>query len=784
MIWIKFRASLLAYLRDMSNQAALPDLEAMASKWSLLDHAQEWSDFSQSTEQQPHQWTSSVVFEGMHCTACAINIEEALMSVPGVKSAQISAASHRGRVVWSDEQTQPSDWMKAVAQLGYRTLPANDALANEVRREDARKMLWRLGVAGLCMMQVMMYATPVYMSEPQDIAPDMVQLLRWASWVLSLPVLFFSCMPFFKTALRDLKQRKISMDLPVAIGMLVTFVVSTLGTFEPQGPFGAEVYFDSFTMFVFFLLTGRWLELRLRDKTAGALEAVMNRLPDAVHRKTRVGEWETVTLRHLRVQDVIQVRPGEAFAADAQIVAGETQVDEALLTGESRPLARALGERVLAGSLNLTATVEVQVTTLGKQTRFGQMVALMESASVSKPGMALLADRLAKPFLWGVLIMAALAAAWGWQYSPSHALMVAVSVLIVTCPCALSLATPAAMLSTAGALAKAGVMLRSLQALQSLAKVDTVIFDKTGTLTNEDFSLQHMTTRDGIKPKHALAWAAALAHHSLHPVSRSLVRAGGDMVISAFVLENIKEFAGQGVQASLRVAAENSVEVRKELRLGSAAFCDVQPQHSDVLQASLSDQAGWLATFEFAETPREEANTTLRALEGMGLRIRILSGDGQGSVSQLASRLNIAEVMGSCSPEEKLKQVKLEQAQGHCVAMVGDGLNDGPVLAGADVSFALGQALPLAQSKADFVFMASNLKPLVATILLSKQTMQIVRQNLVWAAVYNFSCVPLAMLGYLPAWLAGLGMACSSLGVVLNAMRLSKTIQFETQGNA
>ena len=784
MIWIKFRASLLAYLRDMSNQAALPDLEAMASKWSLLDHAQEWSDFSQSTEQQPHQWTSSVVFEGMHCTACAINIEEALMSVPGVTSAQISAASHRGRVVWSDEQTQPSDWMKAVAQLGYRTLPANDALANEVRREDARKMLWRLGVAGLCMMQVMMYATPVYMSEPQDIAPDMVQLLRWASWVLSLPVLFFSCMPFFKTALRDLKQRKISMDLPVAIGMLVTFVVSTLGTFEPQGPFGAEVYFDSFTMFVFFLLTGRWLELRLRDKTAGALEAVMNRLPDAVHRKTRVGEWETVTLRHLRVQDVIQVRPGEAFAADAQIVSGETQVDEALLTGESRPLPRALGEHVLAGSLNLTATVEVQVTTLGKQTRFGQMVALMESASVSKPGMALLADRVAKPFLWGVLIMAALAAAWGWQYSPAHALMVAVSVLIVTCPCALSLATPAAMLSTAGALAKAGVMLRSLQALQSLAKVDTVIFDKTGTLTNEDFSLQHMTTRDGIKPEQALAWAAALAHHSLHPVSRSLVRAGGDMGSSAFVLENIKEFAGQGVQASLRVAAENSVEVRKELRLGSAAFCDVQPQHSDVLQASLSDQAGWLATFEFAETPREEANTTLRALEGMGLRIRILSGDGQGSVSQLASRLNIDEAMGSCSPEEKLKQVKLEQAQGHCVAMVGDGLNDGPVLAGADVSFALGQALPLAQSKADFVFMASNLKPLVATILLSKQTMQIVRQNLVWAAVYNFSCVPLAMLGYLPAWLAGLGMACSSLGVVLNAMRLSKTIQFETQGNA
>jgi len=688
-------------------------------------------------------------------------------------------------VVWSDEQTRPSDWMKAVAKLGYRTVPANDALANEIRREDARKMLWRLGVAGLCMMQVMMYATPVYLSEPKNMAPDMVQLLRWASWVLSLPVLFFSCMPFFKTALLDLKQRKISMDLPVAIGMLVTFAVSTLGTFEPQGPFGAEVYFDSFTMFVFFLLTGRWLELRLRDKTAGALEAVLNRLPDAVYRKNTEGRWEIITLRQLRVEDVIQVRPGEAFAADAQIVEGETQVDEALLTGESRPLARGIGEHVMAGSMNLTATVQVRATSLGKQTRFGQMVALMESASVSKPSMALLADRVAKPFLWGVLILAAIAAAWGWQYSPSHALMVAVSVLIVTCPCALSLATPAAMLSTAGALAKAGVMLRSLQALQALAKVDTVIFDKTGTLTNEDFSLKSISTRPGVLPAQALTWAAALAQHSLHPVSRSLVRAQTHLQSNAFKLENVKEFAGQGVQATWRETLTSSnLEVRQELRLGSRSFCGLSPIQVDVLQTSLSDQDGWLATFEFDETPRPEAASTLRALEAMGLRIRILSGDGRASVSQLASCLKVNNAMGECSPEEKLKQVKLEQAAGHRVAMVGDGLNDGPVLAGADVSFALGQALPLAQSKSDFVFMTNDLKPLVATFQLSRKTLQIVRQNLAWAAVYNFSCVPLAMLGYLPAWLAGLGMACSSLGVVLNAMRLSKIIQFETEESA
>jgi Cu2+-exporting ATPase len=219
------------------------------------------------------------------------------------------------------------------------------------------------------------------------------------------------------------------------------------------------------------------------------------------------------------------------------------------------------------------------------------------------------------------------------------------------------------------------------------------------------------------------------------------------------------------------------------LRLGSAAFCGLPSTQQEVLQACLSDEDGWLATFEFSEALRSEAEPTLRALEKMGLRIRILSGDGQASVSQVAQRLGIQDAIGTCSPEEKLRQVKLEQSLGHCVAMVGDGLNDGPVLAGADVSFALGQALPLAQSKADFVFMASDLKPLVTTFQISRKTMQIVKQNLIWAGVYNFACVPLAMLGYLPAWLAGLGMACSSLGVVLNAMRLSKTIGFELEGN-
>jgi Cu2+-exporting ATPase len=296
--------------------------------------------------------------------------------------------------------------MQAARRAGYPAVPANDAFANDRRKAELRKAVWRMGVAGLCMMQVMMYAWPAYVAEPGDLTSEMARLLRWASWVLTLPVMLFSCGPFFTNALRDLRQRQISMDLPVALGMLITFLVSTAGTFEPDGIFGGEVYFDSLTMFVFFLLTGRWLELRLRDRTAGALEALMNRLPDSVERRLDSGDFERVAVRRIGAGDVIRVLPGEAFPADGRVLEGQTLADEALLTGESRPVPRGQGEEVIAGSHNLTAAVLVQVERTGTQTRFAQIVALMDEASSTKPQIAQLADRMARPFLIAVLVAA------------------------------------------------------------------------------------------------------------------------------------------------------------------------------------------------------------------------------------------------------------------------------------------------------------------------------------------------------------------------------------------
>jgi Cu2+-exporting ATPase len=617
----------------------------------------------------------------------------------------------------------------------------------------------------------MMYAYPAYTAHPGDLTLEMEQLLRWASWVLSLPVMLFSCGPFFSNAWRDLRRGSVSMDLPVAIGIAITFGVSSIGTFEPASVFGKEVYFDSLTMFVFFLLTGRWLELRLRDRTAGSLEALMNRLPESLERLNVQGIFQRVATRRLQVGDLVRVHPGEAFAADGILEQGQTLVDEALLTGESHALYRGPGDRVVAGSHNLSSSVQVRLQAVGEQTRYAQIVALMQSASTTKPATAAMADRLAKPFLIGVLFAAALSCLWWWQTDPERALMVAVAVLVVTCPCALSLATPAAMLAAAGNLARGGVMVRNLRALEALSEVDVVVFDKTGTLTKEGMAIGRVEVRSGISVAQAVQMAAALAAHSLHPVSKALVAASRlpQYQAASWVCESVHEQVGDGLEGK---AAQDG---RSEpLRLGSNAFCGLDSAPDGDLRVHLSDAQGWLASFEMREQLRLEAAQTVAALAHAGITVHLLSGDSAESVKRIAQALGIENALGACSPSAKLAALRGMQAQGHKVLMVGDGLNDGPVLAGAHVSIAFGHAVPLAQAQSDFVVLGERLLSVVHAVQLARKTMSVVRQNLWWALLYNAACVPLAVAGLLPAWLAGLGMACSSLVVIVNALRLNR----------
>ncbi len=723
------------------------------------------------------------MLEGMHCAACALTIEDALRAVPGVLQADVSAATRRARVVWRPDHVQPSQWMQAVRKAGYHAMPAMDAFAREQRLRESRRALWRWLVAGFCMMQVMMYAWPAYVAQPGDLTGEMEQLLRWASWVITLPVVVFACGPFFASALRDIRLRRVSMDLPVALGMAITFVVSTAGTFDPSGIFGKEVFYDSLTMFVFFLLTGRWLELRLRDRTAGALEAVMNRLPDSVERREADGGFVRVATRRLVAGDTIRVLPGEAFPADGRITSGNTHADEALLTGESTPVSRPVGSNVTAGSYNLQAPVEVLVEGTGGQTRFAQIVALMESASLQKPRLAQLADRIARPFLVVVLVAALFAAIWWWPSDPGHALMVAVAVLIVTCPCALSLATPVAMLTAAGTLARHGVLVRNLQGLEALAGVDTIVFDKTGTLTHDGMALGAVHPCAGWSAQEALEVAATLAAHSMHPVSRALVAAASlrdDARDTRWMAANAMEEAGMGLTATLSDAT--GARATGAMRLGSAVHAGVASRDTPTaLQVVLSGQEGhgaWveIARFDLIEDLRKEAASVVRVLAHSGIAVQLLSGDRTAAVQRVALQAGISNAQSECTPQDKLVAMQSLQAGGHHVAMVGDGLNDGPVLAGAHVSFAFGRAVPLAQSRADFVVLGDSLALVPQTLLLARRTLRVVRQNLVWAACYNALCIPLAVVGWMPAWLAGLGMALSSLLVVLNAARLSRDL--------
>ena len=732
-----------------------------------LDDASEQSEFTIPVESVSGTLCESrLVVQGMHCAACADAVEAAILRQPGVVGAQVNAATRRVTVTWDRDQTQASTWAQAAAHVGYRLLPAQAASRQDGVVADQRMALWRLFVAGFCTMQVMMYSWPLYIADPGTISPDIERLLRWASWWLSLPVVLFASAPFFTSAWRDLRLGRVGMDLPVSVGIVVTFVVSTAATYEPSGPWGQDIWFDSLTMLVFFLLGGRYLEAKARTRTAGALDALLTRLPESCERQTPSGDWERVSARRLQLGDVVRLAAGQSFPGDGVLVSEAATVDEALLTGEALPVERVMGDALIAGSRNLRGWVTMRITAIGQTTRFAKIVALMERALTEKPRLAVLADRIAGPFLLAVLALSGAVAWYWWGEDPTRALSSAVAVLIVTCPCALSLATPAAMLSATGALAREGVLVQRVQALETLSRIDTAVFDKTGTLTSERAQLVSVLTRDGLTPEHALALGAQLAQGSAHPLSQALVACAPVQPTVDWCAWT--ELAGRGVEASDAHG--------QRWRLGALAWCEAEvPQaYPQAVHVGLADGQGWLATFVFDEALRADALQTVQALQQQGWGVHVLSGDHAGAVGRVAALLSVDSHAFGASPEGKTQAIERLQTQGHRVLMVGDGLNDAPVLSQADVSVAMGTGAALTQTQADVIVQSARLTDVLVLHGVAVRTMRVVRQNLWWALGYNVVAVPLAASGWMPPWVAGLGMAASSLVVVVNALRLRR----------
>ena len=745
---------------------------------------------------------SSLQLAGLHCAACSGIIEQALGRVAGVHMARVSAAAERATVCWDPDLTRPSALIAAVRRAGYDAVPDAAAPARALRLQLQRQALWRLFVAGFCAMQVMMFATPSYVAAAGELSDEMRRLLNWGAWMLTLPVMAFSATPYFAGAWRALRTRTIGMDVPVALGIAITFIASTGATFEPDGIFGHEVYFDSLTMFVTFLLGARWLELRSRQHAAETLERALARLPETAWRVAADGGVSAVSVQRLHVGDQVRVPLGQAFPADGVLEQGDTQADESLLTGESAPVPKRMGDSVVAGSSNVGAPVLVRVLRVGGDTRLETIVSMMRSALTQRPAAARVADRWAAPFLWAVLLLAAGAAAVWSVIDPSRAVWVAVSVLIVTCPCALSLAAPATLVAAARGLARRGVLLQRLDAIEVLATAQHIFLDKTGTLTEDRLQCSAVlltpgAVAQGYTEASVQALAASLASWSTHPASRAVADLQPGQTDSGD-WQQVHEVPGQGLgaqdaegrawrlgqahwagaQAPLPDDAQAPLraDAQAPLRAGAQAPlpADAQAPLPADARLVLSCDGRLLAGFVLEEVLRPGAEQAVQALQRDGVTLRLVTGDTAERARQLADRVGIVNVLAAATPEAKLAALIELQRQGHKVVMVGDGVNDAPVLARADASLAMGQGALVSRCHADAVITSSRLLDLVSARRTAQRALAIVRQNFIWAGTYNAVCIPLALVGWLPPWAAGLGMALSSLLVVANALRAGR----------
>ena len=705
--------------------------------------------------------------DGVHCAACVVNIEAALRDA--VESVSVNAATRRARLVFLPDSQPLSSLFERIERLGYRPRPVSRDAIGMAEQAGRRVALWRMLVAALCMMQIMMYAVPRYTAAALEMPPDIVRLLTWAEWTLSLPVLVFAAGPFFRNAWKDLRQRRIGMDVPVALGIAVAFISSSAAIARGDG----EVWFDSLTMFIAFLLIGRWLESVARERALSGLGDLTARLPQTVERIESDGSTTTLSVRRLVPGDRIRLAAGQTVPADGRVESGRSHANESLLTGESHPIAKQVGDALASGSMLIDAPLVMVVERAPRDSRMQEIADLIASASARKPRLAQLADQWAGPFLVAILLLAA--AAWlGWQFiDPQRALAVATAVLVVSCPCVLSLATPTALLAASGHLARLGLLARSPQAIESLAQADTFVFDKTGTLSFDRLALASVRMQSHDTPitsaSQALGLAAALDADSLHPVAAALRRAcEADPQASreVFALTDLSEQAGQGMSATLTLAGRP-----RSVRLGRPGFSGPSDQSDEGIILSIDGVS--LARFMLDESIRPDAEPTLQALHAAGLRLEILSGDEHPRVAALAARLAVDRFQSRASPQDKLARLIDLQQSGHRVAMVGDGINDAPVLAQAQVSISFATAAPLAQHQADLLILGDRLHSLTEARRLSIRALQVVRQNLFFSVAYNLLSIPLALAGALPPWLAGVGMAASSLVVVLNAMRLA-----------
>jgi Cu2+-exporting ATPase len=678
----------------------------------------------------------SLIIDRVRCAACLWLVEQTLRRLPGVTRADVNYATQRAQVAWDPAGTTLSKIVAAVRAVGYGAYPYDAQRHAELEQRERRAALWRLFVAAFGAMQVMMYAFPAYI-DGGGLSPEAEGLMRWASLLITLPVLLISCAPFFTGARLELRQRRLGLDTPIALGIGGAFLASAWATVTGSG----EVYFDSIAMLAFLLLGARYLEAAARRRAARQLDPLLRFSSD----------------KAFSPGDRVVVPPGERVPADGIVVDGRSSADESLLTGESRPVAKAAGDELVAGSANLEQPLTLRVTRTGADTRAAAIARLAERGAASKPRLVAAADRVARHLTWMIIAVAAVSGALlsdPW---------IAVAVLVVACPCALALAAPVVLTRASGTLLAHGVLLTRARALEALDRATDVVFDKTGTLTTGRLAISKIILLGNKKQDQCLRLAGALEASSRHPIARAFASHGGASA------EEVRHEAGQGLQGRIE---------GRLVRIGTEQFCregfrlpPVDIPGTPRTRVHLADERGWLAAFELEDELRPEAQALVQELKARGIEVHLASGDAPGAVAAMARRVRIGRYAGGMAPAAKLDYVARLQAAGRVVAMAGDGLNDAPVLARADASFAMGCGADAAQLHADFVLMGNSLEEILRSLDIARRAMRMVRQNIGWALAYNALAIPLAAAGFIGPWEAALAMGASSLTVLANALR-------------
>ena len=696
--------------------------------------------------------------EGVSCAGCMSKIERGLSSIPDVTLARVNLTDRRVALEWRQGALDPARFIDRLAELGYKAYPFETVRAEATETEQASFLLRCLGVAAFAAMNVMMLSIPVWSGNVTDMIPEQRDFFHWLSALIALPAAAYSGQPFFISAFRALRARRTNMDVPISIGIVLALSMSVVETFHHA----EHAYFDAALMLITFLVAGRYLDQSMRRRTravAGNLAALK---AETATKFLGADEICEVPIAAVVAGDIVLLRPGERSAVDGVVIEGQSKVDQSLITGETMPAKAGPGSAIYAGTLNLAGVLRVRVSAAAEGTLLAEIARLLENAVQARSRYLRLADRTSRLYA-PVVHATALLTMIGWVAfgaSWHDAIVTAIAVLIITCPCALGLAIPAVQTIVSGALFRSGVLLNSGDAVERLAEVDRVVFDKTGTLTLPELDVANA----GEIPEAEFVLAGRLALASHHPVAAAVARAAS----ANKPLVGIEEVAGQGVRGVVRDV---------EVRLGRPSFCDADRLADDILcrdpEASVVAFRHSESCYAFAvrQRPRPDAAATIAALRQSGIEVEILSGDREPAVRHAAQSLDVHEWRAGVTPADKIARIDELKRWGFKVMMVGDGMNDAPALASAHVSMSPVTATHLSQATADLVFLGDRLAPVVAAIDFSRKALWLMRQNLWLAAGYNLLAVPLAIAGLATPLVAAAAMSGSSLLVILNALR-------------